>query len=374
MDRVTEALDNNQCVISLFLDLSKAFDTVNHSILLNKLYRYGVRGIALDFISSYLQNRSQCVEIDGVTSSSLAVTCGVPQGSTLGPVLFLLYINDLHLCTELLQILLFADDTTLICSSNDLVSLVNTVNSELSHLQTWFNLNKLSLNPSKSCYIIFHNQKIVPTHPDIIIGNQIIKKVQSCKFLGVEIDSTLKWLNHIRFLEKKLSSTIYIIRNIRHKITRITALKLYDTLIVSHLNYCNTVWGNAYKTYLGNLFRLQKRALRLCYGGCGLTSDILFTTTNKLSLFNIHKLCTAQLIFHYFHNISDIPKIIVTLFNKISDIHGFHTRSSDNLSLHTHFGKLHARSTSLKIYAPFFWNSLPINIRQFSSLHLFKKN
>src|SRR3989442_7461753 len=103
---------------------------------------------------------------------------------------------------------------------------------------------------------------------------------------------------------------IYIIRNIRHKITRVTALKLYDTLILSHLNYCNIVWENAYKTYLWNLFRLQKRALRLCYGGCGLSSIILFTTTNKLSLFNIHELCTAQLVFHFFHNISDVPKTV----------------------------------------------------------------
>ena len=124
--------------------MSKAFDTVDHSILLKKLYMYGIRGVALDFLTSYLSNRSQCVEIDGLYSSSLTVTCGVPQGSTLGPILFLLYINDLCLTSKILKLLLFADDTTIIFSSNDINTLIATVNSELSHMLNWFNLNKLS--------------------------------------------------------------------------------------------------------------------------------------------------------------------------------------------------------------------------------------
>src|SRR6266516_301111 len=266
VDTVTEALDSGKFVLSIFLDLSKAFDTVDHSILLNKLYKYGIRGVALDFITSYLSNRCQFVEIDGTISSSLNVTCGVPQGSTLGPTLFLLYINDLSLCSKLLKLLLFADDTTVSYSSSDINLLVDTVNKELELLQNWFNLNKLSLNPLKSSYMIFSNQKQDPVHQEIFIGNQSIIKLKNCKFLGVEIDSALKWKNHIRQVEIKLSSAIYIIRNIRYKINRVTALKLYDTLILSHLTYCNVLWGNAYKSYLENLYRLQKRALRLCFG------------------------------------------------------------------------------------------------------------
>src|SRR6267154_1485045 len=141
-------------------------------------------------------NRTQCVEIDGVSSSTLPVTCGVPQGSTLGPILFLLYINDLCSCSKILKFLLFADDTTIILTSNDINTLISTLNSELSLLLHWFHLNKLSLNPNKSNYLIFNGQKKFQGHDDIMIGKQIVKQVTSCKFLGVEIDCALKWLNH----------------------------------------------------------------------------------------------------------------------------------------------------------------------------------
>ena len=135
IDIVTEALDNKNYVIALFLDLSKAFDTIDHNILLKKINNYGIRGQAFAYIKSYISNRQQFVDLDGVKSNLLPINCGVPQGSSLGPLLFLLYINDLTNCSKLLKILLFADDTTLICSSSDLPSLIITLNKELSYCQ-----------------------------------------------------------------------------------------------------------------------------------------------------------------------------------------------------------------------------------------------
>src|SRR3989442_5548782 len=150
--------------------------------------------------------------------------------NTWANIIFAIYINDLCSCSTLLHFLLFADDTTIVYSSDDIDDLILTVNTELSLLLNWFNLNKLSLNPLKSSYMIFANSKNrTLAHSDIIIGNHKINKSYSCKFLRVEIDSSLKWLNHIRQTENKISSAIYIIRNIRHKINRSTALKLYDT-------------------------------------------------------------------------------------------------------------------------------------------------
>jgi hypothetical protein len=169
-DSVTEALDNNNYVITLFLDLSKAFDTIDHNILMQKISNYGIRGLNLNYIKSYISNRYQYVDIDGARSDLLCVSCGVPQGSSLGPILFLLYINDLPLCTNLLKVLLFADDTTLICSSRDLTTLINALNDELSNIANWFNLNKLSLNAAKSSYMIFSNHKEESKHDDIYIG------------------------------------------------------------------------------------------------------------------------------------------------------------------------------------------------------------
>jgi len=374
VDTVTEALERNHYVIILFLDLSKAFETVDHAILLKKLYSYGIRGVALDLIASYLSNRTQCVEIDGVLSSTLPVTCGVPQGSTLGPILFLLYINDLFMCSKILKLLLFADDTTIILTSNDINTLISTVNTELAHLLHWFNRNKLSLNPDKSNYMIFNGHKKLPRHGEIIIGNQIIRQVNTCKFLGVEIDCALKWLNHIRQIESRISSAIFVIRNIRYKINRATALKLYDNLVFSHLIYCNILWGNTYKSYLMNLYRLQKRALRLCSGENNLSSEKLFIKTDKLPLFNIHDLFTAQLIYKYFNTPYMLPRNIISLFSKNSETHRFHTRFSDTLTLHTQLGKLNARSNSIKIFGAFLWNKISLNIRLTSTLHAFKKS
>ncbi len=161
VDTVTESLDKNDYVLSLFIDLSKAFDTIDHSILLQKLYHYGIRGIAYSYLKSYLSNRLQCIQIDSISSNYLPITCGVgvPQGSILGPLLFLIYINDIHKCSNLLKLLLFADDTTIIHASNDINKLISTLNKELALILNWFQLNRLSLNVKKINYIIFSNRK-----------------------------------------------------------------------------------------------------------------------------------------------------------------------------------------------------------------------
>ena len=160
MDTVTDAVDANKIVAGLFIDLSKAFDTINHDILIKKLHNYGVRGIALQLLSNYLSNRMQCVTFNGCTSDFLSITCGVPQGSVLGPLLFLLYINDIHKSSTLLKFILFADDTTILFSAQSLTELTSKLNSELKFVADWFRANKLSLNIVKTNYIIFRHSVV----------------------------------------------------------------------------------------------------------------------------------------------------------------------------------------------------------------------
>ena len=160
VDKISEAIDNKYYSLGIFIDLSKAFDTINHDIMLGKLEYYGIRGQALSWFKSYLQNRSQYVTYNGCESPHLPISCGVPQGSILGPILFLIYINDIINVSELLHSILFADDTNLFAFHRDLNSLVDLINKELKVLSLWFKVNKLSLNVDKTVFMVFtSNQK-----------------------------------------------------------------------------------------------------------------------------------------------------------------------------------------------------------------------
>ena len=160
VDKITKAIENNEIgTVRIFLDLSKAFGTVNHDILLSKLYFYGIRGSCHAWIKYYLSNRKQIVKCNQIRSSESLITCGVPQGTVLGPLLFLIYINDLINSTTKLSTILFADDTNMFCSGKDMHELEATVNSELARVQEWLTLNQMTLNIKKTNFIIFKSHK-----------------------------------------------------------------------------------------------------------------------------------------------------------------------------------------------------------------------
>ena len=210
--KISTAIDQKEIAVGIFLDLSKAFDTVNHSILFDKLKYYGIRGLALDWVKSYFSNRVQFVPFNDCFSASKNISCGVPQGSILGPLFFLLYINDIANVSKLVDLILFADDTSIFFSHKDINYLNNVLNRELRKLSDWFIVNKLSLNLTKTKFKIFKPRQKV-RHPDVqlTLNNRCIEQVNETVFLGVILDETLSWKSHISHVANKISKSIGII-------------------------------------------------------------------------------------------------------------------------------------------------------------------
>ena len=203
--------------------MRKAFDTIPFDLLLKKLEFYGVHDNSLDWFKSYLTGRQQCVEINGIKSNNLTVKMGVPQGSILGPLLFLLFINDLPNCLTKSTPVLFADDTTVIKSGTDIKDLYRDMNYELENLEQWCKVNKLSLNAKKTKYILFKPKKYHIHFEKLNFGGEEIErigencKVTAFKFLGHWVDDNLNWDFHTNKLLNKLNSTNYILAKLKNK-------------------------------------------------------------------------------------------------------------------------------------------------------------
>ena len=198
--------------------MSKAFDTLNHEILFKKSENYGIRGITLKWFQNYLFDRKQCVFLNGASSAFKNIVCGVPQGSILGPLLFIVYINDIVSCSNLLKFILFADDTNLFYSNSNLLQLQIIVNTELSKLSVWFRANKLSLNVAKTNFMFFSYKPIPKTsdHVQLFLDDYALERVSSTKFLGVFVDEKLKWNIHVNYVANKISKGLGMMGRVRN--------------------------------------------------------------------------------------------------------------------------------------------------------------
>ena len=242
-NQIYESFERNKYTLGVFIDLSKAFDTVNHSVLIKKLQMYGVRGVNLAWFCSYLANRKQYISLghDRKTGTQ-NILCGVPQGSILGPLLFLLYVNDLP-NSSVLEPIMFADDTNLFFEHTHLRILFSMVNNELKKIYEWFNANKLSLNVGKTKYSLFHKPSKTDDLPlllsKVLINDKEIERVGSIKFLGVLLDEHLSWEEHIRYTEKKIAKNIGLLYRAKPFLGKHSLLTLYYSYIHTYLNYAN---------------------------------------------------------------------------------------------------------------------------------------
>ena len=259
-DHIITSLDKNETPTSIFIDLTKAFDCLDHDILLHKLRHYGLDDKALKLCTHYLSNRKQYIKLPDATSDLLSINTGVPQGSILGPFFFLLYINDLPNSSDLIKFITYADDTTLLTTLNPQTH-NNNINNELSKVFKWFCSNKLSLNASKTKAITFHTpqRQIIP--PILTINNQAIENTDQTNFLGIIIDKHLSFKPHINKLTTKISQISGVLNKLKHFIPQQILKTIYQSLIIPHITYGSLAWSHSQHTKL--LTKILKRPIRI---------------------------------------------------------------------------------------------------------------
>ena len=367
VDKVTKSQDIGDIVITLLIDLKKAFDTIDHRILLRKLYSYGIRGSMFKWMESYLTDRSQYVVFDGKVSQTRGIKCGVPQGSILGPLLFIISVNDICNVSPMLFKILYADDTCVLISGNHLNNLIDRLNTELISLNNWFKANKLSLNTKKSFFMIFHRSRIKPNVINkVVIDNHELTQVNSAKYLGVIIDHKLNWIEHILYVKSKMSKGIGIMYKARQFLTKKALLMLYHAYIFPYMTYCIEVWGCASQTQLNCLFLLQKKIIRIMNFSHYLAhTNPLFLTMEVLPLRKIYFFKVGLIMYKYSLNL--LPECIAHLYLRNDSIHEHNTRGCHELRV------LPGAKTFSNISARI-WNVLSNKINCDVSMSIFKCN
>ena len=303
------ALDNRKHTAALFLDLSKAFDTINHSILLSKLNRLGVRGVPLQLLESYLAGREQIVQLGDVGSSVRKISTGVPQGSVLGPLLFIIYINDIVNCCEVKDVLfiLFADDTNVFVTADTTVELQHKLRCVLTALENYFFVNILHLNITKTKVVYFRGTRTAPpNHHELVISGCKIESVSQITFLGITITDTLSWEPQISRLTLLINSRVGVLRRLFQFVPQCYRKPIYAAFIQSHLMYCISTWGSGGHCHkLLSVFRAQKAAIRAIFGVKSNNRETGWAGANTKPIFNAAGLLTI----HNLYSLSIINEV-----------------------------------------------------------------
>ena len=377
LTKMTEAwlseMDSGNLTGTVLLDFSKAFDLVNHNILIHKLKVYKFSEQTLTLLRSYLLDRKQEVRIGKSTSEKRNILAGVPQGSVLGPLLFILFINDLPLHIEHSNIDIFADDATLHNSSKDIRNINNDLQVDVNNVLQWCKQNNMVLNENKTKGLLIGTSQRLSrcqSNLEIIVNNHKIECSEYEKLLGIQIDKSLSFVKHIDYVCKNLTSKISLLCKIKQYLPFETRKLYYNAYILPVMDYCLTVWGSTSKYQLDRILRLQKRAARIILDMPPDTPSMpLFEKLGWLTVHERLEYNKAVLLYKSTHDLT--PSYITDLFEfHSSQNYNVRSASNNNMLIKRHNSKIFEKS--LQYEGPRLWNSLPQPIRNSPSLPTFK--
>jgi hypothetical protein len=374
LDKIIEATDKGEYAMGLFLDFSKAFDTVNHKILLAKLSHYGVRGVANSWVESYLDKRKQFSTYNDKRSKTETVLCGVPQGSILGPLLFFIYVNDLGSIFKEMNAILFADDTNLITTGNSIATLERKANREIPILVEWLKTNRLSLNIKKTHIMLFGkgNSKSDPLDINIKIDGTKLDIVQETKFLGIILDNKLSWKPHILYQSQKMAKSVGLISRARQLLNKKILVQIYYSFLYPYLTYGNIIWGQAAEINLWPIFKLQKRAIRLIENipRNGSTTKS-FGNLKIMRLPDIHSYQIMIFMFKFKKGL--LPTLFDSYFSENASHHRYPTRRANQLRMPKVKSKI--ANSFIRKSGVTLWNTMAEKLEPIgnSSMAVFKK-
>ena len=371
MDEWLSAIDDHHVIGTVLLDLSKAFDMVNHNLLLEKLQLYHCSPLALQWFTSYLSNRHQTVSLSGNLSTPQLITAGVPQGSILGPLLFILYINDLPLHITGSETNMFADDTTIYTYSKNKHTIQTKLQESLDTVSQWCNLNSMVLNSTKTkAMLLSASNKHQVNNLSLTLQNNCLHVSQQEKLLGITFDNNLSFKTHIEQTLKKCNSLLFLLLRIKCFLDLKTRKLFFNSYILPHLDYCITVWGYSANHHLDKLLKFQKRAARIIMDKeFDYPSATLFQELKWMTVYERLQYKTATLVFKSLTNMS--PLYLSSKFHTVL-YQNRQLRSSTNNLLYVPKPNLEIFRKSISYAGPKLWNSLPLEIRNAKSILSFK--
>ena len=334
--------------------------------------RYGIRGVPLQIFVSYLTNRQQYVQMGNTASSKQTMTCKIPQGSSLGPVLFLIYINDLPNCSNALTFRIFGDDANVFASARDLKVLEKIVNSELKKVKIWCDVNRLSINFSKTNFMIIKSSKKKDDQVNINIESadgtiNVLQRKQKTKYLGVLLDETMSFNHHISYICTRIARNNGIISKLRHYLTLLQMNQIYYSLIYPYISYAILAWGSAYKTHIDKIQIKQNHSARLIFFATtyGERTESALPLLNLLDVLTVHNVYRLQILkFITFGIKASCQNCFQIIFRYASDVHKHITRYALKQNLYVKKVRTNMGKQTIGYAACIIWDNVPLNLKE----------